>query len=65
MTKVLSEVEAAPYVGLAIPTLQQMRVKGNGPAFLKLGRAVRYRQSDLDEWLEKRVVRSTSDAAVA
>jgi hypothetical protein len=32
-----------------------------GPVFLKLGKSVRYRQTDLDRFLEKRARTSTSD----
>lgn len=55
--------EAAAYVGLSKITLQRFRITGDGPAFIKLGGAVRYRRSDLDEWLESRVKQSTSEGA--
>lgn len=51
---------AATYTGLATSTLEKLRLTGNGPMFLKLGRSVRYRPSDLDAWLAARVVTSTS-----
>jgi excisionase family DNA binding protein len=65
MSHVMNEHEAAPVVGLAVATLQKLRVKGGGPRFVKLGRSVRYRQSDLEEWLSARVVGSTSEKAAA
>jgi excisionase family DNA binding protein len=37
-------------------TLAQWRYQGTGPAFMKLGRHVRYRRSDLDDWLTSRTV---------
>ena len=55
--------EAAEYVGLSESMLAKMRCLGGGPVYLKLGRAVRYRQDDLDEWLNARRVRHSSDAA--
>lgn len=57
---ILNTREAATYVRLGKPTLERFRVSGDGPLFLKLGSAVRYRKCDLDEWLERRRVRSTS-----
>jgi predicted DNA-binding transcriptional regulator AlpA len=48
------------WLGLAASTLEKARLSGNSPRFLKLGRVVRYRVQDLDEWLEKHVVTSTS-----
>jgi excisionase family DNA binding protein len=56
--------EAAKYVALSQSTLTKMRLSGEGPAFVKVGpRAVAYRRSDLDAWLEARVRRSTSDTS--
>ena len=53
--------EAALYVRLSPRTLERYRVTGEGPRFLKLGRLVFNRRSDVDEWLENTVRRSTSD----
>lgn len=61
--EVLNTPEAARYVRLSKPTLERFRISGDGPAFLKLGGAVRYRKADLDEWLESRITRSTSEVA--
>lgn len=58
---VLNTREAAAFVGLSMPTLNKLRVYGGGPAFLKLGRAVRYRKLDLNVWLAARVRGSTSE----
>lgn len=58
---ILMTDEAATYVRLSKPTLERMRVSGGGPRYCKLGGAVRYRRCDLDDWLESRVVRSTSE----
>ena len=58
--EILTTQEAAQYVRLGKPTLERYRVTGNGPHFALLGRAVRYRKSDLDDWLASRLVRSTS-----
>jgi excisionase family DNA binding protein len=60
-TEVLTTKEAADYVRLGKPTLERFRLTGNGPRYCKLGGAVRYRKCDLDEWLEQRLVRSTSE----
>jgi predicted DNA-binding transcriptional regulator AlpA len=51
---------AAEILGLAEQTLRKLRMTGNGPPFVKLGRAVRYRQADLDAWLSSHLVNSTS-----
>ena len=63
---VVDEHTAAPYVGLAVSTLQKKRTLGGGPKFIKLGRAVRYRVADLDAWLAAQpVLSSTSEAKAA
>ena len=61
---VLDTPEAAAYVRLSKPTLERLRLTGEGPCYAKLGKkAVRYRRVDLDDWLTSRLVRSTSEAA--
>ena len=61
--KIMPPTEAAGYVGLSDSMLAKMRCLGGGPVYFKLGRAVRYRQDDLDAWLNARRVRHSSDAA--
>ncbi|WP_296700934.1 helix-turn-helix transcriptional regulator [Thiocapsa sp. UBA6158] len=56
----LTEREAAAELGISFRTLQQWRVRGTGPAFLKLGRAVRYDILALEDWLAKQVHTNTS-----
>jgi excisionase family DNA binding protein len=62
MMTVLNTKEAADYVRLGKPTLERFRLTGDGPQYAKLGGAVRYRQADLDAWLESRLTTSTSEA---
>ena len=61
-TEVMTTVEAAEYVGLKKPTMERFRFLGQGPAYCKLGGAVRYRKKDLDEWLNSRLVSSVEEA---
>lgn len=63
MRKVLRTEDAAAYVGLAAATLERMRLRGEGPTFVRLGcRAVGYDVADLDLWIEEQKRGSTSDA---
>jgi predicted DNA-binding transcriptional regulator AlpA len=48
----LNPMEAAEYLRSSKSTLAKRRLKGDGPAFVRIGRAVRYRQSDLDCWMD-------------
>ncbi len=52
--------EAAEYLGLTKATLEAWRTRGGGPVFLKLGKAVRYRKTDLDIFIESRLRENTS-----
>ncbi len=60
--EVMNTAEAAKYVRLGKPTLERVRISGEGPAYVKLGGSVRYRRCDLDEWLETKLTHSTSQA---
>ena len=65
MLDVLDTPGAAEYLRLSTPTLERLRLTGDGPAFCKLTPgprgSVRYRRADLDAWLASRLVRSTSE----
>jgi predicted DNA-binding transcriptional regulator AlpA len=62
LPKVVSTKVAARFVGLSESTLAKLRLNGNGPVYCKLGRRVVYRLTDLEQWLQSRVTRDTSDA---
>ncbi len=47
----LTDTEAAARLGLKVPTLRTWRSQGRGPAYVRLGRAIRYLESDLDDFL--------------
>ncbi|MGM0988501.1 MAG: helix-turn-helix domain-containing protein [Pseudomonadota bacterium] len=54
--RVLTEREAADFLGLQPATLRQSRWTGQlagvkAPPFIRMGRNIRYRAEDLDEWL--------------
>ncbi|SFI39752.1 helix-turn-helix domain-containing protein [Bradyrhizobium sp. Gha] len=54
--------EAAAYLGLATSTLDKMRVRGDGPPFIRLTpRSVTYAVEDLDAWARARQFKSTSE----
>jgi predicted DNA-binding transcriptional regulator AlpA len=47
----LTESEAALRLGLKVATLRAWRHQGRGPAFVRLGRAVRYLATDIEDFL--------------
>lgn len=52
--------ETAAELGLSVHTLNQWRVKGCGPEFVKLGSAVRYTDEAIENFKEAGKRRSTS-----
>jgi predicted DNA-binding transcriptional regulator AlpA len=64
--RLLSPREVANIYGLTTAHLERLRRVGGGCRFLKLGQGrtapIRYRQCDIDEWLEGLVRTSTSDS---
>jgi len=62
LPKVVPAKVAAGLVGLSESTLAKLRLNGNGPVYCKLGRRVVYRPADLEQWLQSRTARHTSDA---
>lgn len=57
----LTPVQAAEIIGISKSTLAKLRVKGDGPKYLKIGKTILYRPIDIEEWLEKRTFASTSE----
>ena len=49
----LNTTEAAKFLTVTKASLEAWRFKGIGPAYIKVGNAVRYQQSDLEEFLRK------------
>ena len=59
----LPEVRASELLGLSSRTLQAWRARNEGPAFVRAGRAIRYRRRDLIAWIEANTVSSAGPAA--
>ncbi len=53
MDKILKELEAANRMRLAVHTLRNWRHQRKGPPYYKISRSVRYKQSDVEEFLQK------------
>ena len=54
--RTLTDVEVAARLGVSRFTVRSWRLKGVGPRFLKMGRAVRYRPQDVDEYERQALV---------
>jgi hypothetical protein len=57
----LTEGMVAIMLGCSVHALRRWRWNGEGPRFYKIGRNVRYRPCDLDDFIAERARRSTSD----
>ncbi len=56
----LNTRQAADLIGLRPNTLELWRLRGTGPKYIKFGRAVRYRLTDLETYIQARTRTSTS-----
>ena len=60
--RLLNDDEAATLLGVSASFLRKARCVGTlgnatpPPPYVKIGRAVRYRRSDLDQWVAERVL---------
>lgn len=53
--------EAAEYCGLTIGKLAKLRMTGDGPRYIKIGKEVLYDTNDLEKWLEANKYGSTAE----
>ena len=59
--KLLSEKDAALFLGYSVRALQNWRFRGGGPDFIKVSqRSIRYRRKDLVRWAEENTVSNTA-----
>lgn len=59
----LDEKQAAAYLSISVGTLRRWRRIGEGPAFARLGKSIRYRLLDLDLYLHQSTVRPDAPEA--
>jgi len=62
MQPLLTRRQASEMLALSERTVERLRCSGLGPKFVRCGRSIRYRVADLEEWIERRVVGSTTEA---
>ena len=64
LNRLITEREAADFLGYTVRTLQNWRLRGGGPRYVGVSsRSIRYRRRELIEWAERRLISSTSEAA--
>ncbi len=48
----LTQKQVEQYLQLKASTLEQWRLAGKGPKFIRLGRSIRYRIEDIEDFVE-------------
>lgn len=61
---VVDQKRCAELVGVSVRKIEADRIKGNGIPYLKIGRAVRYKMSDIQEYMNKNKFRHTTEHSV-
>ena len=64
LTPLLTDEQVHQRYGPKPKTLANWRYEGKGPRFVKFGHLIRYRPEDLEEYLDGRVFKSTSEYSV-
>ena len=59
MPDLATPVEVAEYLRSSVARLAQLRYMGQGPKFIKVGRKVLYRWSDVSDWLDRNTMQRT------
>jgi predicted site-specific integrase-resolvase len=52
--KFYNQTELAETLGISPRTLEKWRQNGEGPMFIKLGKRVAYKESDISKWINTR-----------
>lgn len=58
--RLLNNDDTADQLGISRRTLPVWRVQGKGPKFIKIGKLVRYDESEVTAWIEANTHTSTS-----
>jgi len=65
LDRLLNEKEAAEFLNYSVRALQNWRLRGGGPRFVKVSsRSIRYRRRDLLAWIEEHLRSSTSEPRI-
>lgn len=56
--RLLKQKEVAEWIGMSEAWMEQCRFRGTGIPYIKMGRACRYRASDVQRWLDEHIVGS-------
>jgi excisionase family DNA binding protein len=55
-TRHLTTEELAERLGVSVTTVRDWRRDGRGPAYIRVGSVIRYRETDIDKWERAKLV---------
>ncbi len=61
LEQLYNEKETAKLLSLSVKTLQRYRYTGGGPTYIKLGKSVRYKESDIHMYVSARTRNITTE----
>lgn len=65
LDRLITERDAADFLGYTMRALQNWRLRGGGPAFVKVSsRSIRYRRRDLIAWAESKLAKNTAQPSM-
>jgi predicted DNA-binding transcriptional regulator AlpA len=59
--KLLTPKEVKERLKIGLSWLAKARMRGDGPPFIKIGRAIRYSEAAIQQWMKSRQRLSTSE----
>ena len=65
LEKLLTVEDLAAYLDVPVATLYAWRYRHQDPPGFRVGRHLRYRRADIDEWVSRRVEASQNDVATS
>jgi len=54
--EILTDKETASFLGVADRTLRDWRKRGKGPDYAQMGSKIRYRKTDINEYLDRQII---------
>ena len=61
LEQLYNEKETAKLLSLSVKTLQRYRYTGGGPIYVKLGKSVRYKESDIAKYISVKTRNITTE----
>jgi predicted DNA-binding transcriptional regulator AlpA len=56
MDKLLTQQQVVEWTGMSPAWFEMSRFKGTGISYVRMGRAIRYRTSDVQKWINEHIV---------